>query len=112
MVKKPKFSIVDGQGYEQILAGIVGQLVDVIRKHQLKPKMATKLMQDAWLRAEQAFRSEREAYIRKSLEKQIQHYVELGLHTAVGEPSGECFRGILQPLIEKTVEFFSKYLKN
>ena len=101
-------SVVLGRGFDEIVGDTTAFLASVIKKYNLSQKMATRLVHDAWARVEREriFRGDPESYIREHLNCQISAYVQAGFHALAGFTEEE-FRAALDPLVNKTTDFFS-----
>lgn len=108
MSMKSKMTVVNGDGYGEILERLAAQEIALIRKHQLSQKMATQLHRDVWARVEKEcpFRERPEAYIGARLEEAIARYISVGFHEAAGFTE-EGFRKMLAPLIARAVKAFT-----
>lgn len=120
MDKHKKGLVVVGQAnYDNVVAKGVAVLSALAKEHGYGPKMETKYLHDVARGVEARSKDARAAYIRERFSKagmdekgdedikhgSITRYLQLGMHELVGKGE-EGFRRALEPLVEKTIDFF------
>src|SRR3989338_3245769 len=106
--KRPRTTVVGGRGFDQIVDDLASQISKIVREHQYSQKIAARLFREAWREIERGriCGENPEEYVREHLGKQIAEYVRLGVQTPTGFLEEE-FINALEPLVKKTVNFFT-----